>query len=643
MEQAIALHQRGELARASAACQEVLRAAPGHFDAEHLLGVIAAQTGRPAEAISRIGNALAANPYNRAAPIANANLGRAYRQLGQRDQALRAFSAAIALDAGYAEAHYHLGTVLAEGGDWQAAAVSFERAIRCRNDFAEACFHLGNAQKQLGRLRESVASYDRAIKIRGNYPEALCNRGYVLGDLGQWEAALASYDQAIAHRRDFAVAHLNRGNALRELRRWEEALASYDRAIALRPDYVEAHSNRGAILRELNQREAAVASYDHAIALDPARAAIHFNRGNVLQEMRSIDAALASYERALELSPDHAEARFNRSLVLLLRGDYECGWREYEWRHRVQRIRNVSAGARFAEAPWLGERSLSGLTILLHCEQGLGDTLQFCRYTSRVAALGARVVLEVQAPLRTLLTGLDGVSQLIVQGESLPEFDEHCPLMSLPLALGTTLDAVPANVPYLAGVPEGGEVWRERLGPRRKLRVGLVWSGGFRAQRPELWAVNARRNIPLATLAPLALPDIEFFSLQKGEPAEAELDDVMARGWKGPSIVGFSQHITDFADTAGLLEQLDLLISVDTSTAHLAGALGRPVWILNRYDGCWRWLLEGDSSPWYPSARLYRQKSPGDWDEVIARVRSDLCALLIAQRSDSNARDRSLP
>jgi hypothetical protein len=235
--------------------------------------------------------------------------------------------------------------------------------------------------------------------------------------------------------------------------------------------------------------------------------------------------------------------------------------------------------------------------------------------------------LEVPKQLRSLLAGLNGVSQVVVRGDALPAFDHHCPLMSLPLAFKTTLSSVPASVPYIETNPEKVRYWKEQLGDKRKPRVGLVWSGGFRPDYPELWSVNNRRNIPLAKLAPFSRPDIDFYTLQKGQPAEAELADLKATNWAGPDLADFTELLNDFSDTAALIENLDLVISVDTSVAHLAGALGKPVWIMNRFDGCWRWLIDRVDSPWYPTARLYRQRSPGDWDGVVERITGDLAQL----------------
>ncbi len=305
----------------------------------------------------------------------------------------------------------------------------------------------------------------------------------------------------------------------------------------------------------------------------------------------------------------------------LLNGRYEEGWREFEWRKRIR----IPLGSRpFSEPLWLGEQDIAGKIILLHSEQGLGDTIQFCRYAELVSNLGVRVILEVPKSLMRLFEGLCSSPELIEVGSQLPFFDFHCPLMSLPLAFKTTLSSIPANIPYLKTDTDRVLFWNGRLGHKNKPRVGLVWSGGFRPDQPQVWSVNKRRNIPLAKFASFAGLDIDFYSLQKGEPAESELTALKRDNWGGPNIIDLTGELIDFSDTAALIQNLDLVISVDTSTAHLAGALGKPIWILNRFDTDWRWLLDRTDSPWYPTVKLYRQEKAGDWDEVVQRVRGDL-------------------
>jgi len=391
-------------------------------------------------------------------------------------------------------------------------------------------------------------------------------------------------------RRDLAVAYSNRAFALRELERFREALDSCDAAIALNPDCVEAHCNRASVLLVLQRVDEAVASFDAAIAIEP----------------------------------DNASMRVNRGLARLLGGDFTGGWADYEWRRKDAAGWVIHEKRDFHQPVWLGQSSPAGQRILLQSEQGYGDTIQFCRYATRLAELGAIVILEVPEALVALMQCLDGVADIVARGKPLPPFDRYCPLLSLPLAFQTTLSDVPARIPYLSPGEERRRRWNMKLSTHSRMRVGLAWSGAFRPGQPELWSANSRRNLPLHLLSLINDSDIEFYSLQKGAQAEAELAQLTASNWGGPAMRDFTGELHDFADTAALIEKLDLVISVDTSVAHLAGALGKPVWILNRFDTCWRWMLDRNDSPWYPTARLYRQPRPGDWEAVLRSVRADL-------------------
>jgi tetratricopeptide (TPR) repeat protein len=657
-QQALALHQHGDLARAQVIYQEILDIQPQNFDALHLLGVIAGQTKDFARAVELIGEAIEIDPCNAAAYC---NRGAALRELTQLDAALASYDRAIALKADYAVAHYNRGNVLRELDRMDAALASYDHAIAVKPSYAEALYNRGLVLQKLRRFDAALSSLNQAVAARPDYAEAYYNRGLVLQELKQSESALKSYDQAIALRPMDADAYCNRGIALKDLNRFEAALASHDRAIAIKPDCAEAYSNRGIVLNDLRQFDAARASYDQAISINPRYVEAYTNRGIALKELgqfdaalashnqaiaimpdcaeaysnrgilfheqNQVDAALASYDQAIAIKPDFAQAHENRAYTLLLSGDLENGFRDFEWR----RTNKGAPGYIQARPLWLGKESIAGKTILLHGEQGLGDRIQFCRYAKLVANLGATVILEVESHLKTLFDRLEGDARVVERGSALPDFDYQCPLLSLPFAFQTTLSTIPADVPYLKSSPDKLRYWRAQLGEKTNLRVGLVWSGGFRPDQPELSSVNGRRNIPLAKLVSLKHPDIEFYSLQKGQPAESELAGLIASHWDGPDLVDLTHLLHDFSDTAALMEQLDLVISVDTSTAHLAGALGKPVWILNRFDTCWRWLLERTDSPWYPTATLYRQPTPGDWDDVVQRVRKDL----INHRCDS--------
>lgn len=548
----------------------------------------------------------------------------ALHQQGRTDEAAESYRSVLERQPRHVQALTFLGVIALQSNETDLAVELTSRAIAV--DPASAAAHVvqGHVLLQQGRHAEAEASYARALRLKPDMADVHLQRGHVLGELHRHEDALASYDRAIAVNPHSAEAYDSRGTALVALRRHEAALASYERAIALKPEYAQPHLNRGNVLSELGHWDAALASYDTALALSPGDPSIYCNRGNLLGDLGRYAEALASLDRAIDIDAEHAQAHFSRAFVHLVRGDLLPGWRDFEWRWRNEHCVTIREKRDFVQPFWLGDADIAGKTLLVHCEQGLGDTLQFCRYLSLLAELGATVICEVPRPLLDLLVSIRGVAQWVLPGEPLPAFDYYCPLLSLPLAFKTTLANIPSAVPYLRASAARERHWREKLGARSRARVGLVWSGGFRPDQPELWSVNERRNIPLALLASLRHPGVEFYSLQKGQPAEGELATLLAQGWHGPTLLDHTREFHDFNETAALIEQLDLVISVDTSTAHLAGALGKPVWILNRFDTCWRWLLERTDSPWYPTARVYRQERAGDWESVIEKVRGDL-------------------
>ncbi len=444
------------------------------------------------------------------------------------------------------------------------------------------------------------------------WAEPYFSRGNVLWKLGLLDAALASFNQAIALKPQFAEAYFNRGALLKALNRLDGALASYDQAIACRPAYAEAFCNRGNVLRELNQFDTAMSSFDQAIALKPDLAQAYRNRGTLRAELNLLDAALDDYARALALRPNDAEAHCNRAVALLLAGDLEKGWIDYEWRLSRNRGLSSTASKNHGDRRWRGRESLAAKTVLLRSEQGFGDTLQFCRDAKRVADLNATVILEVQPPLLDLLGSLEGVSQLVAKGSPLPHFDYECPLLSLPLAFRTSLADIPSSPQYLRSDASKVAQWRGRLGARVKPRIGLAWSGSTVHR-------NNNRPIPLADLIGHLPPECQYVSLQK------ELSDADRRVLEAaPGILNFADDLSDFSQTAALADCLDLVISIDTSVAHLCAALGKTTWILLAFNPDWRWLLNRDDSPWYPTAKLYRQTELGDWNGVLERVRADL-------------------
>ena len=518
---------------------------------------------------------------------------------------------------------HFLGAVAFRLQEYQAAIDFIAKALIVKPDFAPAYLNLGLSLNELKRFTEAIAALDRAIEIKPDYAQAHWGRGCAKRGQNQMADAIASFGRAIKAKPDYYDAYLDAGNILKIMNP-AAAVTAYSKAIELKPDRPVPYANCAAVLTFLHQFQAAVAHCDRAIELDPSNAGYYINRANALQKLRDIAGALASLDQALKLKPDYVVAHQNKVFMLLETGRYDEGWALYEWRWKSP---ENNKAPKFDQPLWLGAEPLHGKTILLRHEQGLGDTIQFCRYASLVAEKGARVVLQVQRPLRALLEGLAGVSEVIAGNDPLPAFDYQCPLLSLPLAFKTRVETIPSFPRYIQPDTTKVSLWKQRLGEPGNLRVGLVWSGGFRPDLPDHWAVNERRNMPFAQLSALNGRNIDFFSLQKGEPAESEWKKIVAAGWSGPAIIDHTNELKDFSDTAALIENLDLVISVDTATAHLAAAMGKTVWLLNRFDTCWRWFLDREDSPWYPSVRIYRQERMGDWQPMIERVRQDLLTL----------------
>lgn len=495
-----------------------------------------------------------------------------------------------------------------------AAEALLRQVLALRPDDAAALANLGTALQTLGRHGEAQASYERALALDPGDAGAHFNRGNALRALGRTEEALVCYENALEFAPEFAEAWNNRGLALHALGRFEPARASHERALAIRPGFVAALNNLGNALRQLGRLEEALRAYEDVLAQESGHGEALNNRGGTLRDLGRYEAALASYRQLLDLQPEHADAQFNEGLLLLLLGRYRAGWEKYEWRWRVGSFSSIRQ--QFPQPLWLGGVPVAGRTLLLHAEQGFGDTLQFCRYAAAVRALGARVVLQVQPELKGLLGSLAGVDELLAVGEPLPEFDLQCPLLSLPLALGTELDTIPAAPAYLGAPPDLTARWRDRLRDVPGPRVGLVWSGNNRHPN------DANRSIPLHSLLAGLGGQARFIALHQ----EVRREDRPALE-AAPNLLFLGDELGDFSDTAALIANLDLVITVDTAVAHLAGALGKPVWILLHFIQDWRWLLGREDSPWYPSARLFRQPARNDWDSVLRRLRRELARL----------------
>lgn len=462
--------------------------------------------------------------------------------------------------------------------------------------------------QRLGRRGEAVRCYQEIVRHDGGNLTALLNLSAILIDQRQPDEAIRLARKALNQNPRLAGAHVNIGNALQLLRRYDEAIDRYKRALAIEPQLAEAHSNMGYALAEIGLFDEAIAHYEKALRLAPSQDAAHINLGQALEALNRHGEAIKHYEIAQELNSASALAAWDESLARLATGDFDSGWTKYEMRWRARPHDIVKR--EFAEPRWSGAEDLTKKTIFTYAEQGLGDTLQFARYVPLLAQLGARVVLEVQPTLKDLLAQTPGLSEIRTPGEPLPSFDYHCPLLSLPGAFGTRIETIPADIPYCFAPPERAAKWRRDLGPKTGTRVGFMSAGNAANWRAR------RRNLPLQALLELtALQDIEFVCLEQ----DLDNDTARALAEQGHARL-LGPALEDFADTAGLIANLDLVVSVDTSVAHLAGAMGKPLWLLLPFSAEWRWLKDREDSPWYPTARLFRQSALGDWPPVIARV-----------------------
>jgi tetratricopeptide (TPR) repeat protein len=542
----------------------------------------------------------------------NFDLALQHHQAGRLQEAERLYREILTRQPSHAGALQYLGIIANQAGRSDIAVELIRRAIALEPNDAAAHSNLGNVLKDKGQLDEAIVACRRAIALNPNLPEAHCNLGVALKDKGQLDQAISAYRQAIAVRPNYAEAHSNLGVALAEKGQLDEAITAWRQAIALSPNYAEAHSNLGVALAEKGQLDEGIAAYRRAIAVNPNLAEVHNNLGNTLRDRGQLDEAIAALDQAIALDPGLSDAHKNLSFALLTRGDFQRGWEEHEWRWKCKDF--PSQPRNFARPQWDGY-PLEGRTLLLHPEQGFGDAIQFIRYVPMVARRGGRIIVECKAELQRLFQTITAGCQNVARDQLLPAFDFHCPLLSLPRIFGTTLADVPQTVPYLQADGDAAGGWQDRLAEHLDVvTVGLAWAGSP-AQKND-----RNRSTKLARLARLGqVPGVRFFSLQKGEAAaEARTPP------PGMELVDWTEELTDFADTAALIANLDLIITVDTAVAHLAGAMGKPVWTLLSFVADWRWLREREDSPWYPSMRLFRQSALGDWDNVIKRVADQL-------------------
>jgi len=499
-----------------------------------------------------------------------------------------------------------LGAVKLQQGRIGEAQRLLSAAVKANPRAAGAWCNLGQALHALKRATEALECLDKARTLAPDDVNILNQHANVLVSLARPQEALAEFQQVLARVPNHVEARLNSGLARAMLGFPEQALADFDAALRFAPGHPGVHYNRGVALIKLGRYAEAVEANDHALAVAPEYATAWLNRGKALMQLNRFDEAIAGFSEALELRKDFADVHFNNALALLTRGDYAYGFREYEWRWR----RSGMPPQKSRGKPlWLGEYPLARKTVLLHAEQGLGDTIQFVRYAPLLAASGAKVLVEVQAELKPLMRRLAGVTAIIARGEESPPFDVHCPLGSLPLALHTEPGAVPAQIPYLSAEEADIAKWSARLGPRQRPRIAIAWSGNPSHDN------DRNRSIAFERLTPLFAAPASFVGIQR----DVRVADAAPLAGE-QRLTNIGGELEDFSDTAAVLALCDLVIAVDTATAHLAGAMGLPVWVLVPFAPDWRWMRHGETTPWYPTARLFRQTSLGDWDSVIAHV-----------------------
>lgn len=644
---ALRLHQSGALEEAISIYFQILSSDQNNPHLLFLLGTALGQIGQHEEGIAYLQKSASIVPN----PITYNNIASSFTALCRHHEAIQSLQKAVDLDPNYSEGFCHLGTAQRNAGLLHDSLHSLESATRLSPNYREAitekgitlsslgehahsleCHinaskldpafadsykHIGDAMLKMDRISEALFNYAKAIELKPKNVEAFSNRGGALKKAGRLDEALADYNIAIALRPGCADTYNNRGNTLRDLHRLNEALTDYNRAISIRPDYAEAYNNRGNTLKDLHRFDEALADFNRAITLRPDYAEAYSNQGSMLIEVHRFNEALDNFNRAITANADYAEAYWNKSLLLILSGQYEEGWKLYEWRTRTKA--QMQNHYNFQIKKWRGLEDISNKKLLIYAEQGFGDFIQFCRYLPLVKQRVDELIVEVPPALIPLVSTLDCEMTVVPKGDKLPDFDAYCPIMSLPYAFGTLIDTIPTKIPYLFSDKEKVRHLRQKLGQTSRPRIGIAWSGS------SIHKNDQNRSIRLDALKTLLNTPVEWHSIQK-EYRDHDLKFLAEKS----EINHHQDDLHDFSDTAALIECMDLVITVDTSVAHVAGALGKPVWILLPYTPDYRWMLNRNDSPWYPTAKLFRQPTLGAWQSVIQSVHSELCRLLQA-------------
>lgn len=642
LEQALAHHRAGRLQEAERGYIQILACSPGYPQALHYLGVIAIQAGQPQAAIPLLNQALRALPH----PEVMNNLAEAFRMAGQYGPALELLRRAVHLAPRFAEARANLALVLAHLNRADEALAESMLARQLNAAIASAWYAAGLAHHQMRQLDQAIDAYAQTLRVQPGHVQALVEGGAALQERGSIDQAIQWLRKATEAAPGHAKAFSMLGNALAEKQQWDAATAAARRGTELNPQAPQTHLILARILSNSGSSREAETSARKAMEQAPGDVSVMQTLANILDDQLRLDEAVEAMEaaarrapdavpllaslgrlysragrdedafrtlrRALELNPNYLDAHGHLALALLNSGDLKAGFQEYEWRWRLDSF--TTKPREFDRPMWTGSDP-AGRTILVHSEQGFGDVIQFARYLPMLAGIGAKVIVEAPAMgLLELLREMRCVSQVVPLGMKFPDFDLHLPLLSLPRAFGTTLETIPNPVPYLRPDPTRVADWKSRIDQlaEKSFRVGIVWGGNKKPDR--------RRSIPLQEMSPLfQIPRVQYFSLQKGDPLK-ELESAPAN-WP---IINLSEDIKTFADTAAAMLAMDLVITIDTSTAHLAGAIGAKTWTLLPWLADWRWLRGREDSPWYSTMRLYRQSQPDNWTAVVRRLADNL-------------------
>lgn len=611
LQQAIQAFQGKNFDGADLILKRILQIESKNLPALHILGLIKVSQSSFREAADYLARAARINPNDASIQY---NLAKVLSDMGNDKDALFHHKKTVALAPNNIEAWLNYGKTSSNLGCHEDALTCYGNALLLRPDYAEVLLNKSATLATLKRYEEAITFAELALAVNPNLAEAWSNKGIALRELKRFDEAISCFDKALDLKPDCLEALTSKGVVLHELKYFDEAIACYDKVLDYKPNYHETLTSKGAILYELKRFDEAIACYDEALGFKPDYHEALKNKGVILHELKRFNEAIACYDNALSHKSDCHEVTWNKSLSLLLLGDFENGLPLYESRWSSVELSEI-AGRRFFDKPiWLGAEPLQGKTILLYGEQGLGDFIQFCRYIKLVADLGAKVVLETPPSLASLMVNLEGVSQIVIKGKDLPFFDYQCPLLSLPLAFNSNILSIPVESSYLTSDLYKTSRWQLKLGEKRKKRVGLVWSSvsGFRE--------DYKRSLLLADFVK-ALPaeGFEYICLQK---ELKECDKEFFASYQ--NIKFFGDELIDFSDTASLIDCVDLVVSTCTSIPHLSAALGKETWVLLSHLPDWRWLLDRESSPWYPSVKLYRQPAYDDWDGVLKKVKLDL-------------------